>query len=127
MKRCTIHKCPILPIGDHHAVCVAAYGQHLEGIPITDFFIHDQQVNLVFSNGCTYPLLGWESADHAQNSSGAADGLLDVIEGNYLVETICQQENGAVTLVIGDRPEEGQWQLHLKLDHGKAHDSLGQT
>ena len=123
MKRCVIHNCPMLPVGDDQAVCVAAYGQHLAGIPITDFFVHDQQVNLVFSNGCTYPLLGWESADHAQHSDMAADGLLDVVEGNYLVETVWQEENGAVTLVIGDRPEEGQWQLHLKLDH----DHLGQA
>ena len=90
MKRCTIHKCPVLPIGDDQLVCVAAYGQHLVGIPITDFFIHDQQVNLVFSNGCTYPLLDWELAQHTQRSNGAADGLLDVVEGNYLVETIWQ-------------------------------------
>jgi hypothetical protein len=117
----------MLPIGDDQTVCVAAYGQHLAGISITDFVVHKGVVSLVFRDGHTYPLLGWESAQHAQRSSGAADGLLDVIEGNYLIETIWQQENGAITLVIGDRPEEGQWQLHLKLDHGKDHDSLGQT
>jgi hypothetical protein len=61
-------------------------------------------------------LLGWESADHAQQSEGAADGLLDVIEGNYLVETVWFEENGDIAVVIGDNPEEGQWKLHLDLD-----------
>jgi hypothetical protein len=105
----------MLPIGDHQAACVAAYGQHLAGIPITDFVVHEGVVSLVFRDGHTYPLLGWESADHAQQSEGAADGLLDVIEGNYLVETVWYENDDRVLLAIGDSPKEGQWQIHIHL------------
>lgn len=115
MKRCAIHDCPILTIGHQQAVCVAAYGQHLAGIPITDFVVHEGLVSLVFQDGHTYPLLGWESADHAQRSSGAADGLLDMIEGNYLVETVWYEDYDQVSLAIGDSPKEGQWQIHIHL------------
>ena len=115
MKRCAIHDCPLLTIGDDQLVCVAAYGQHLSGIPITDFVIHEGIVSLVFRDGHTYPLLGWASANHARQSEWAADGLLDVIEGNYLVETVWFEGDDQVSLAIGDSPKEGQWQLHIHL------------
>ncbi|MEA3351529.1 MAG: hypothetical protein U9Q82_12965 [Chloroflexota bacterium] len=115
MKRCAIHNCPMLPIGER-LVCVVAYDQYLQGKLITDFALDNSMVNLIFDHRHVYPLWGWKSNRHAHQSSGAADGLMSMVIENYLVQTMWSEDDSQITIVIGDQPDEGQWQLCLDLD-----------
>ena len=110
---CTEHECPLVRAGDE-IVCLWERADSLVGGKIIDLIVDNGTTMLLMDSGGILPMHGWSGNARAAEDDESADGLLNVLEENYLLAA--EPDERSITLHIADHPggiEDSQWMLEL--------------
>ena len=110
---CPEHECPMVKAGSE-TVCLWERANSVVGREIVDLIVDDGETVLLFDGGGILPMHGWSGNARAAEDDESADGLLDVLEENYLLAA--EPDERSITLHIADHPgglEDSQWMLEL--------------
>ncbi|RMF51240.1 MAG: hypothetical protein D6755_00050 [Anaerolineae bacterium] len=99
----------MIPAGGQE-ICFLEHARTLLGQPLADLIVEGGTTVLLFPDGRTLPLIGWNGNARAQNPE-SADALLDALDGLYLTGVGWNDAQGY--LLLGDETQT-HWRLHLR-------------